>query len=101
MLDEEYTPWQKQFPKEIDIVLYCEEQQPLDVDARIKCVDLNTAEPELFNFKNKYKNDPVANGKMEQINGGVRRSPKLQGLDKAKESFPLGRCKIFKQSFFA
>ena len=77
----------KQFPKEIDIVLYCEEQQPSDVDARIKCVDLNTAEPELFNFKNKYKNDPVANGKMEQINGGVRRSPKLQGLDKAKESF--------------
>ena len=77
----------KQFPKEIDIVLYCEEQQPSDVDARIKCVDLNTAEPELFNFKNKYKNDPVANGKMEQINGGVRRSPKLQGLDKDKDSF--------------
>ena len=77
----------EQFPKEIDIVMYCEESQPTDVDARIKCIDLNTEEPELFNFKNKYKNDPVANGKMEQVDGGVRRSPDLQGLDKDKDSF--------------
>jgi len=77
----------KQFPKEVDIVMYCEEPQPTDVDTRIKCVNLNKVEPELFNFKNRYKNDPVANGKMQQINGGIRRSPNLQGLDKDKDSF--------------
>ena len=80
----------EQFPKEIDIVLYCEEPQPKNVNPRIKCIDLNTAEPELFNFKNKHKNDPIANGKLQEIPGGVRRSPDLQtlgGQDKNKESF--------------
>ena len=80
----------EQFPKEIDIVLYCEEPQPKNVNTRIKCIDLNTAEPELFNFKNKHKNDPIANGKLQEIPGGVRRSPDLQtlgGQDKNKESF--------------
>jgi len=77
----------EQFPKEVDIVMYCEEPQPTDVDNRIKCINLNKVEPELFNFKNRYKNDPVANGKMQQIAGGVRRSSHLEGLDKDKDSF--------------
>ena len=74
-------------PKEVDIFLYCEEPKPLDVDPKITCIDLNTAETELFNFKNKYKDDPIANGKLQTINGGVRRSAELKGLDKDKESF--------------
>ena len=41
----------EQFPKEVDIVMYCEEPQPKDVKARIKCIDLNTAEPELLILK--------------------------------------------------
>jgi len=77
----------EQFPKEIDIVMYCEERQPDNVNTRIQCVNLNKSEPELLNFKNKYKNDPTANGKMEQIDNGVRRSSELKGLDKDKESF--------------
>ena len=77
----------EQFPPEVDIFLYCEEQQPKDVDSRITCVDLTQAEPELFKFKDKYKDDPTANGKIKQIEGGVRRSPDLQGLDKDKDSF--------------
>ncbi len=75
------------FPVGVDIYLYCEEKPPLDVDKRITCIDLNTAEPELFNFKNKYKNDPVANGKIQTIPNGVRRSKLLQGKDKDKDSF--------------
>ena len=75
------------FPREVDIVLYCEEPKPQDVDPKITCIDLNTAEPELFNFKNKYKNDPVANGKIQTIAKGVRRSTLLQGQDKDKDSF--------------
>ena len=74
-------------PKGVDIFLYCEEPKPLDVDPKITCIDLNTAETELFNFKNKYKDDPIANGKLQTIDGGVRRSAELKGLDKDKESF--------------
>ena len=77
----------EQFPPEVDIFLYCEEQVPKDVDSRITCVDLQQAEPELFKFKAKYKDDPTANGKIKHIEGGVRRSPNLQGLDKDKDSF--------------
>jgi len=77
----------EQFPNNVDIVLYCEEQQPKDVHTRIKCVDLIKAEPNLFAFKEKYKNDPVANGKTTLIPNGVRRSDKLEGLDKDNESF--------------
>ena len=40
-------------PKEVDIFLYCEEPKPADVHTRVNCIDLNTAEPALFNFKNK------------------------------------------------
>ena len=77
----------EQFSPEVDIFLYCEEKQPNDVDSRITCVDLTEAEPNLFAFKTKYKNDPVANGKTTTIPNGVRRSDKLQGLDKNNESF--------------
>jgi|TARA_A100001015_G_scaffold30643_1_gene34116 hypothetical protein len=77
----------EQFPNNVDIFLYCEEPQPKDVHHRIKCVDLIKAEPNLFEFKKKYKNDPVANGKTTPIPNGVRRSDKLEGLDKDNESF--------------
>ena len=77
----------EQFPPEVDIFLYCEEKQPNDIDSRITCVDLTEAEPNLFAFKTKYKDDPVANGKTTTIPNGVRRSDKLQGLDKNNESF--------------
>ena len=70
----------EQFPKEVDIVMYCEEPQPKDVNPRIKCIDLKIASSVLTNFKNRHKNDPVANGKLQEILGGVRRSPDLQTL---------------------
>jgi len=77
----------EQFPDNVDIVLYCEEPQPKDVHSRIKCVNLIQAEPNLFAFKDKYKDDPVANGKTTLIPNGVRRSDKLEGLDKNNDSF--------------
>ena len=80
----------EQFPKEVDIVVYAEEPKPKCKYDRIEWIDLNTAEPELFKFKNKHKNDPVANGELEEIEGGVRRPAELQvkgGNDKNKGSF--------------
>ena len=75
---------------EIDLVVYAEEKIPACDYERIKWIDLNNAEPELFKFKKRHKNDPVANGKLGNVEGGVRRLPELQklgGLDKNKESF--------------
>ena len=80
----------KNLPDEIDLVVYAEEKIPVCNYERIKWLDLNNAEPELFKFKTRHKNDPVANGKLGNVEGGVRRLPELQklgGLDKNKESF--------------
>ena len=80
----------KQFPAEIDIVVYAEEQKPRCDYNRITWIDLNIAEPNLTSFKDRHKNDPIANGKLQEIEGGVRRIPELQklgGADKNKESF--------------
>ena len=80
----------EQFPKEIDIVVYAEEPKPECKYDRIQWIDLNTAEPELFKFKNKHKNDPVANGELQEIEGGVRRPAELQtkgGRDSKKGSY--------------
>ena len=77
-------------PKEIDLVVYAEEPKPNCNYERIQWIDLNNAEPELVKFKTRHKNDPVANGKLGNVEGGVRRLPELQklgGLDKNKESF--------------
>lgn len=78
------------FPKEIDIVVYAEEPKPKCDYNRIQWVDLNNAEPELTSFKQRHRDDPIANGKLTEIEGGVRRVPELQklgGMDKNKESF--------------
>ena len=80
----------EQFPKEIDLVVYAEEQKPECKYDRIKWVDLDTAEPKLTAFKQRHKDDPVANGKLQTKVNGVRRVPELQtlgGADKNKESF--------------
>ena len=80
----------KQFPKEVDIVVYTEEPIPECKYDRIQWIDLNTAEPELLKFKNKHKNDPVANGELQEIPGGVRRPEELKtkgGKDATKGSY--------------
>jgi hypothetical protein len=57
---------------------------------RLKWIDLHTVQPNLVKFKNKYKDDPVANGELQEIPGGVRRPKELQtigGSDKNKGSY--------------
>ena len=80
----------EQFPKEVDIVVYAEEPKPECKYDRIQWIDLNTAEPELFKFKNRHNNDPVANGELDEIEGGVRRPEELKtkgGKDATKGSY--------------
>ena len=80
----------REFPEDIDIVVYTEEAKPNCNYERITWIDLHDAEKNLVNFKNRHKSDPVANGKLESIPGGVTRLPELQelgGADKNNESF--------------
>ena len=93
------TSMVKHLPGDVDIFVYCEEPTPDLTDKRITYVDLNTSEPALFEFKNKYKNDPVANGELIEIPNGVRRSPNLEGLDKNKISFLWDAVKFSNKVF--
>jgi len=93
------TSMVKHLPEDVDIFVYCEEPEPNFIDKRITYIDLNTSEPALFEFKNKYKNDPVANGELIEIPNGVRRSPKLEGLDKNKISFLWDAVKFSNKVF--
>ena len=71
-----------------DITVYYQGQRPGPLD--VTYIDIDQANPNLHMFREKYKNDPVAMGKLDEIPGGVRRSPKLAtegGLDAKKESY--------------
>jgi len=54
---------------------------------RLTWIDLHQVQPALIDFKDKHKNDPVANGELEEITGGVRRLPEFNGSDKDKGTY--------------
>ena len=73
-----------------DVTVYYEKQKPNFENENVTWVDIDQANLNLHNFREKYKEDPVALGKLDAIPGGVRRSPKLDtegGLDAKKESY--------------
>jgi hypothetical protein len=73
-----------------DITVYCQGQRPEFDNQKVTWFDIDKANKDLYKFREKYKNDPVAMGKLNEIPGGVRRSPKLAtegGLDAKKESY--------------
>ena len=62
------------WPNDIDICIYHEAQtKDIFEHPRVKWIDLHKAQPELVKFKQRHKNDPVANGEVKEIPGGVRR----------------------------
>ena len=75
---------------DVSITIYFEGQCPDFTDQNIEYVDINKANKELQNFRIRHANDPVANGKLVEIPGGVKRSKRLDtegGLDAKKESY--------------
>ena len=75
---------------EVLITIYYQDTQPTLDDERISWVDIDKANSDLHKFREKYKSDPVAMGKLNEIPGGVRRSPRLAtegGLDAKKDSY--------------
>jgi hypothetical protein len=83
MIDSFVFHW----PKDIPLYVYYEGERPPKHNAQIKYVDLHDASPQLVAFKDKYKNDPVANGEVNEIPGGVRRLKNAGKNDKGKGSF--------------
>ena len=75
---------------DVDITVYYEEPGPYFDHQQVTWMDIDKANTGLHKFREHYKNDPVAIGKLDEIPGGVRRSPKLAtegGLDAKKESY--------------
>jgi len=77
----------KYWPDDVKIHAYHEGPQPTLQHDKIIYVDIEAVNPELVAFKNKHRNDPVANGEIQEIPGGVRRDPRAGGNDRGKGSF--------------
>ena len=83
MIDSFVAHW----PSNIILHVYYEGSCPPDKGNRVKYVNLHQASPDLVAFKQKHKNDPVANGETQEIPGGVRRLKNAGKNDKGKGSF--------------
>lgn len=73
-----------------DITIYFENKKPDFEHKSISWMDIDQANLHLHQFREKYKNDPVAMGKLNEIPGGVSRSSRLiteGGRDARKESY--------------
>ena len=73
-----------------DVTIYYQQPHMPDFNQNVTWFDIDKANPNLHKFREKYKSDPVAMGKLNEIPGGVRRSPRLKtegGKDAFKESY--------------
>jgi hypothetical protein len=77
----------KYWPDDVKLYAYHEGPQPNLKHGKIVYVDIEAVNPELVAFKNKHRNDPVANGETQEIPGGVRRDPTAGGNDRGKGSY--------------
>lgn len=83
MIESHIQNW----PDDVKLYVYYEKHRPDLVHEKIVYVDLEKESPQLTAFKNKHKDDPVANGETQEIPGGVRRLPGAGDKDKNKGSF--------------
>jgi len=57
------------WPKSVDLVVYAENCQPGSPSDRVKIVDLLAQSPDLVSFKQRWGNDPMANGLVAKDTG--------------------------------
>jgi hypothetical protein len=77
----------KHWPDDVTLYAYYEGEKPDLTNAKVKFIDIETANPELLKFKKRHENDPVANGETKEVPGGVRRMPSAGDKDRNKGSF--------------
>ena len=75
------------WPNDVTLYAYHEGDRPTLNHEKIKYINIEDANPELVKFKQRHKNDPVANGETTEIAGGVRRDPSAGKKDKGKGSY--------------
>ena len=62
------------WPADTDVAVYHEAQaQDIFDHPRVQWLDAHEVQPALLDFKNKHKDDPIANGEIDEIPNGVRR----------------------------
>lgn len=83
MIESHIEHW----PDDVKLYVYYEKQKPDLQHEKIVYVDLEKENPDLVAFKTRHKNDPVANGEITEIPGGVRRNPNAGKNDKGKGSY--------------
>ena len=77
----------KYWPDDVVLYAYHEGEKPDLEHDKIKFIQIEDANPELVKFKQRHKNDPVANGEVDEIISGVRRDPMAGKNDKGKGSY--------------
>ena len=77
----------KFWPDDVILHAYHEGGKPDFDHPKVKFINIEDSNPELVKFKAKYKDDPVANGEMREVPGGVRRDPNAGNNDKGKDSY--------------
>ena len=75
------------WPDDVTLYAYHEGQKPDFDHDKVKFINIEDANPELVKFKTRHKNDPVANGEVKEIPGGVRRDPSAGKNDRGKGSY--------------
>jgi len=83
MIDSHVRFW----PDNVILYAYYEGEKPDYSHAKVKFINIEEVNPELLNFKQRHKNDPVANGEVQEIPGGVRRLNGAGDKDKNKGSY--------------
>ena len=83
MLESFIANW----PNDVKLYVYYEKKLPEIINSKIEYINLEEVNPGLIKFKERHKNDPVANGELQEIPGGVRRRPEAGKKDKGKGSF--------------
>ena len=77
----------KYWPDDVELHAYYEGTLPALENKKIRFINIEEANPDLKNFKQRHKDDPVANGEINEVPGGVRRNPDAGGNDKGKGSY--------------
>lgn len=83
MIDSHVKFW----PEDVMLHAYHEGAKPDYDHPRVKFINIEDANPALVQFKTRHKDDPVANGEIQEVPGGVRRDPSAGKNDKGKGSY--------------
>ena len=75
------------WPEDVVLHAYHEGDRPDFQHGKIKFINIEEVNPALVEFKKRHKDDPVANGEVKEIPGGVRRDPSAGKNDKGKGSY--------------